>query len=229
MFMLNPEYYLASSNFRLRPQETCMTPIHLHWIKTYGYLGVFSSLMLGIFGLPLPDETILAFVGFLVFKGYFHPLPCILTAFLGSICGITMSYLVGRTLGLPLLEKYRKYLHITPEKLAKAHEWFEKYGKWSLFGGYFLPGVRHLTALSAGVSGLEYRQFALYAYSGGLLFVVTFLTLGYVVGDEWRKVIPQVHSYLWMLAAAVIGLGLAACLVHIIRRSARQAPHGGRD
>ncbi len=83
-----------------------MIPTHFHWIETYGYLGVFLSLMLGMFGLPVPDETILAFVGYLVFKGDFQALPALLAAFLGSICGITLSYLVGRTLGLPLLHKY---------------------------------------------------------------------------------------------------------------------------
>lgn len=194
-----------------------MIPAHLHWIKTYGYLGVSSSLMLGIFGLPIPDETILAFVGYLVFKGYFRPIPALLTAFLGSICGVTLSYTVGRTLGLRLLEKYGKYLHVTPERFARVHQWFEKYGKWSLFGGYFLPGVRHLTALSAGVSGLEYRHFALFAYPGGLLWVATFLTLGYTVGEEWGKVMPQVQSYLWMLMAGLVGSAAAVYLVYRIR------------
>jgi membrane protein DedA with SNARE-associated domain len=206
-----------------------MIPTHFHWIETYGYLGVFLSLMLGMFGLPVPDETILAFVGYLVFKGYFQALPALLAAFLGSICGITLSYLVGRTLGLPLLHKYGKYLHITPARLAQAQQWFEKYGKWSLFGGYFLPGVRHLTALSAGISGLEYRLFAPFAYSGGLLWVVVFLTLGYVVGEEWRQLMPQVHTYLWMLAAAVIVFGAAVYLAYRIRRSPRQAQERGRD
>ena len=206
-----------------------MIPAHLHWIKSYGYLGIFSSLMLGIFGLPLPDETILVFAGFLVFKGYFHPAPTILAAFLGSICGITLSYAVGRTLGLPLLHKYGRYLHITPERLAQAHQWFEKYGKWSLFGGYFLPGVRHLTALSAGISGLEYRLFAPFAYSGGLLWVATFLTLGYVMGDEWHHVAPLIESYLGGLAVGLIGLGTAAYLIYRIRRAPRRAEGRDRD
>jgi len=206
-----------------------MLPTHLHWIKTYGYPGVFASQMLGMFGLPIPDETILAFIGFLVFKTYLHPLPAFIVAYLGSICGITLNYLVGRTLGLPLLEKYGKYLRLSPERLARAHQWFEKNGKWSLFGGYFLPGVRHLTALSAGVSGLEYRHFAPFAYSGGLLWVATFLTVGYVVGDEWHKIMPQVHAYLLMLVAAVTGLGSAGYLVYRIRRSHHETENQGRD
>jgi membrane protein DedA with SNARE-associated domain len=194
-----------------------MIPPNFHWIVTYGYLGVFASLMLGIFGLPIPDESILTFLGFLIFKKYFHPVPTILAAFLGSSCGITLSYLVGRGFGQPLLLKYGKYLHITPERLAQAHQWFERFGKWSLFGGYFFPGIRHLTAFSAGVSRLEYWKFALFAYSGGLLWVVTFLTLGYVVGDEWHRVIPVVESYRWALAAGLVVLGGAAYLIYRLR------------
>jgi membrane protein DedA with SNARE-associated domain len=201
-----------------------MITAHLYWIKSYGYLGVFASLVLGIFGLPVPDETILAFVGYLIFKGYFQPLPTILAAFLGSISGITLSYAVGRTLGLPLLERYGKYLHVTPERLAQAHQWFEKFGKWSLFGGYFLPGVRHLTAFSAGVSGLEYRPFAMFAYSGCLLWVGFFLTLGYLLGEEWHKFMPQVHFYLVMLVAAIFGLGAVAYLAYRVR--SRGSPRG---
>jgi membrane protein DedA with SNARE-associated domain len=193
-------------------------PTNLHWIQTYGYLGVLSSLMLGMFGLPIPDETILAFIGFLISKQYFHPVPAILAAFLGSICGITLNYLVGRSLGLPLLQKYGKYVHVTPEKLDRAHHWFEKYGKWSLFGGYFLPGVRHLTAFSAGVSGLEYRFFAPFAYSGGFIWVLSFLALGYWVGEEWRKIMPTIEAYLWLLAVAVVVLGLLIYLIHTFRR-----------
>lgn len=206
-----------------------MLPTHLHWIKAYGYLGVFASQMLGMFGLPIPDETILAFIGFLVFKNYLHPLPTLVVAYFGSITGITLNYLVGRIIGLPLLEKYGKYLHLSPERLAQVHQWFEKNGKWSLFGGYFLPGVRHLTAFSAGVSGLEFRHFATFAYSGGLLWVATFLTVGYTVGEEWRKVMPEVQSYLWMLVAGLIILGLASYLAYRIQRARREAEQRDRD
>jgi membrane protein DedA with SNARE-associated domain len=206
-----------------------MINMHLHWIQTYGYLGVFGSLMLGMFGLPIPDETILAFTGFLVFKNYFHPVPALAAAYLGSIFGITVNYLVGRSLGLPLLHKYGRYLHVTPAKLGQAHDWFEKYGKWSLFGGYFLPGARHVTAFSAGVAGLEYWSFAPAAYSGGLIWVVTFVALGYFVGEEWRQIVPQIESYLWLLAATVVFLGLVSYLVYRLRRLGRKPEPQARE
>ena len=80
--------------------------LHIHWIKSYGYVGLFASQMLGMFGLPVPDETILTFAGFLISEHYLHPVPALLTAYLGSICGITLNYLVGRYIGWPLLHSY---------------------------------------------------------------------------------------------------------------------------
>ncbi|MCX5890487.1 MAG: DedA family protein [Deltaproteobacteria bacterium] len=191
-----------------------------HAIKSYGYLGVFGSQMLGMFGLPVPDETILTFTGFLVHKNYLHLAPALLAAYLGSICGITLNYLVGRFVGFPLLHKYGYYLRLTDERINQAHRWFERYGKVALFGGYFLPGLRHLTAFSAGASRLEYRLFAPYAYAGGLVWVATFIALGYFLGEEWRKIVPQIQSYLWMAVGLVI---FVTCLVYLLQRLRRPA------
>jgi membrane protein DedA with SNARE-associated domain len=189
-------------------------------IKSYGYLGVFGSQMLGMFGLPLPDETILTFTGFLVHKNYLHLAPALLAAYLGSICGITLNYLVGRFVGFPLLHKHGHYLGLTGERISQAHRWFERYGKMALFVGYFLPGLRHLTAFSAGASHLEYRYFAPYVYTGGACWVVTFVALGYFLGEEWRRITPQIQSYLWIVVGLVI---LAPCLVYLVQRLRRPA------
>lgn len=186
--------------------------IFLPWIKhaihAYGYLGVCGSLMLGMFGLPVPDETIITFTGFLIHKNYFHPLPAFLAAYLGSIGGITLNYLVGRYIGFPVLHRYGPYLHLSDEKIDRGRRWFERYGKIALFVGYFLPGLRHLTAFSAGASRLRYRQFAPYAYSGGFFWVATFLALGYFLGEEWPQITPQFRSYLWMVVGAVVFMAL---------------------
>jgi membrane protein DedA with SNARE-associated domain len=197
-------------------------PILIHWIKTYGYLGVFSSLMLGMFGLPVPDESILTFTGFLIYKDYLHPVPAVLAAFGGSICGITLNYVVGRFIGFPLLNKYGAHIRLTPEKLEWARQWFERRGKWALFLGYFLPGVRHLTAFTAGTSRLRYWIFAPFAYPGGLLWSMAFIALGYLVGEQWSRVTPRVRSYLWEVVVVVLALAAAAYLVQQIRRLGRR-------
>jgi membrane protein DedA with SNARE-associated domain len=135
----------------------------LHWVNDYGYVAIFLLLFLGIVGLPIPDETMLTFAGYMVYKGSLDFLPTVLTAFVGAMSGITASYLLGRLPGLYVLMKYGRYVRITEAKLERCHQWYRRVGKWSLTFGYFIPAVRHFTALVAGSSKLEYPVFAVYA------------------------------------------------------------------
>ena len=168
----------------------------LAWITEYGYAAIIGLLMLGIVGLPVPDETLLTFTGYLVFRGSLRLPLAFAAALAGSSCGITISYLLGRTFGLKLIHRYGRYVRIREEHVEKAHAWFRTAGHWSLTFGYFVPGVRHLTAYAAGMSDLEAPQFALFAYSGRLLWVSAFLSLGYFLGDRWEAVEGNIHHYL---------------------------------
>ncbi len=107
----------------------------LQWISHYGYAGIFFLLMFGIIGLPIPDETLLIFTGHLVFKGQLHIVPTIVSAFLGSVCGITVSYSIGHFGGYALILRYGHWIHITEENIARAREWLEHRGRWGLFIG----------------------------------------------------------------------------------------------
>jgi membrane protein DedA with SNARE-associated domain len=179
------------------------------WISQYGYVAIFGLLILGIVGLPVPDETLLTFTGYLVFRGRMR-LPLVYaSAVAGSLCGITISYILGRTFGLKLIHRYGRYLRITEDHVHKAHAWFARVGHWGLTFGYFVPGVRHLTAYAAGMSDVEPHQFALFAYPGGCLWVATFVALGYFLGERWHAVERNIHEWLlYATTATVIGLAV---------------------
>ena len=119
-------------------------------VSHYGYLGIFSLLMLGMFGIPFPDESLLTFSGYLASKGHLNIWLTILTAFLGSIVGVTVNYVVGRTVGLVIIRKYGHYLRLTPAKMNKAGVWFDWFGKWTLPVSYFIPGLRHVAPFCGG-------------------------------------------------------------------------------
>jgi len=180
----------------------------LAWITQYGYVAIFSLLVFGIVGLPVPDETLLTFTGYLVFRGHLNLALAFATALAGSGCGITLSYSLGRIFGLKLIHRYGKYVRIREDHINKAHAWFERVGHWGLTFGYFVPGVRHVTAYAAGISELRPPQFALFAYSGAVLWVSTFIGLGYFLGERWQAVERNLHH--WVLIATVAGVVLAA-------------------
>ncbi|MFL6449048.1 MAG: DedA family protein [Bryobacteraceae bacterium] len=179
------------------------------WISQYGYAGLFVLLVLGIVGLPVPDETLLVFSGYLISKGQLGALLTFASAFAGSVSGMSISYLLGRTLGHAAVERYGRFVHVTPAKVERVHQWFKRVGNWLLSVGYFIPGVRHFTALVAGMSGLEFRIFAPFAFSGAAVWVALFLSLGYWFGENWQSIIVLTHQYTFpavLLLCAAVGI-----------------------
>jgi membrane protein DedA with SNARE-associated domain len=187
----------------------------LQWVSAYGYFAIFGLLMAGIIGLPIPDETLLVFSGYLISRGSLNPVGALAAAFFGSACGITASYWIGHSLGMTVVHRYGKWFHITQRHIDKVHDWFRHLGHWSLMLGYFIPGVRHLTALVAGATELEYPQFALFAYAGALVWVTTFLSLGYFLGDRWQEMFERIHHH---LTEAGLGILAVAVLFWLWRR-----------
>ncbi len=192
----------------------------LAWLSHYGYAGLFGLLVLGIVGLPIPDETLLVISGYLISSGRMHPALTFAAAFAGSVCGISLSYLIGRTIGHTVVLRYGKYVHLTQDRLERVHRWFNRAGDWLLTFGYFIPAVRHFTAFVAGMSDLEFPAFALFAYSGAAIWVGSFLALGYFVGEKWRAAMGLVHRYTLVAIAVAIVIGL---IVWRVRRANTQA------
>ena len=190
----------------------------LQWVTQYGYAGIFFLLMFGIVGLPIPDEMLMTFSGYLIFKGQLSPAPTVVAAFLGSTCGISLSYILGRTGGSLLVSKYGHWFHITQDKIDRVQKWLEHTGRWGLFFGYFVPGVRHVTALVAGTSRLRYPVFAAFAYKGGLFWCSTFITAGFFLGKNWLAILGSLHRLI-LIAFAVAGSALL--VYYLLRRSKR--------
>ncbi len=191
------------------------------WMIHYGYGAVFVLLMSGIVGLPIPDETVLTLAGYMTYKGHLHLLPAIGSAFLGTTCGITVSYLLGRSGGVYLIQRYGPLIKITTEKVDEVRRWFNRAGRWSLTVGYFIPGIRHLVALVAGASGVTPVVFGLFAYSGGLLWSVSFITAGYYLGKSWHRFSQSAHQVLSLIGIAVVAAFIGYVLLR--RRRSREA------
>lgn len=189
----------------------------LWFIAHYGYVGIFGALVTGIIGLPVPDEILMTFAGYLISKGELYYVPTVMVSVIGSFTGMSVSYFIGHKFGYPLLEKYGRKIHITKERLDGTQRWFKRFGKFALTIGYFIPGVRHLTAYSAGISKWSYRSFSLYAVPGAVLWAVTFITLGTYLGEHWRAVTETIHRYLLILVGILIVVGLAAWYIRMSR------------
>jgi membrane protein DedA with SNARE-associated domain len=182
----------------------------LRWITEYGYLAIFVLMTLGT---PIPDEGLLAFAGYLVYEGRLQLFPTMAAAFLGSVCGITISYGFGRTIGNYLITKFGPAVKITEDKVTRVQTWFDRVGKWGLLFGYLLPGVRHLIAFGAGTSKLPLSVFALFAYTGGFIWSVTIISAGYYLGSQWTLVFGKLRPNIVIGSVVTITLFLLYMLV----------------
>jgi membrane protein DedA with SNARE-associated domain len=183
------------------------------FLAHYGYFAIFALLMLGIVGPFIPDETILVLAGIAVHRGEFAMQKTIVIAFAGSLCGITVSYLIGRTGAIYVLEKFGPMHRWIGRHMPQIEEWFQRYGKWTLFFGYFIAGVRHFTALTAGMSKVKARTFAAYAYPGGLAWVVCFIYIGYYLGAEWESLAKRFNRGALIVAGVVAAIAVAGWLL----------------
>jgi membrane protein DedA with SNARE-associated domain len=155
-----------------------------HALYKFGPIALFFSLLLGIVGIPLPDELLLIGAGSLAAHQKINLFTTLLAAILGSICGITISYFLGRLVGNWLVKHYGARIHLTPERITRVKSWFSHIGKWLLIIGYFIPIFRHLFGFVAGGAKLNFKVFALFAYTGAIIWSIFFLSMGYFF-NEW--------------------------------------------
>ncbi len=156
---------------------------HSEPLLKHGSITLFFLLALGIIALPIPDETLLVTAGFLIAKGKLMLFPTSIAAYLGSMTGISCSYLIGYTGGSFIITKYGHWIGLNEVRLARTRLWFNRMGMWALFIGYFIPGVRHFTGYLVGSVRIRYWHFARFAYSGAIVWATTFMTIGYLLGN----------------------------------------------
>jgi membrane protein DedA with SNARE-associated domain len=169
-----------------------------YWLLHYSYFALFALLGLGIIGLPIPDEMLLAVTGLFIAKKKMLIIPALLAVFLGTVVGITVSYVLGRWLGFYFIDKYGYWLGLDKLKYVKMQLWFARFGKWILLIGYFMPGIRHFSGFIAGTMKLRYYQFALIAYSGALIWATVFVSLGYYYGDYWHAILSAINQNIYI-------------------------------
>ena len=176
------------------------------------YLILFISMILEFAALPLPGETMMLLAGIMAYGGHASYLGMILASALGTIIGMQLSYEVGRRLGVKAIEKYGSYIGLTPYRMTKASEFFNKYGNIVIIIAYYLPGVRHILGYFSGITKVDAKRFHIYSTFGGIAWVGTFTTLGYVLGPSAKPVFHLMHKY----GTLAMLFGLAGLFIYLI-------------
>ena len=176
------------------------------------YIILFVSLILEFAALPLPGETMMVVAGIMAYNNHGSYIGMIVASALGTVLGMQFSYEVGRRLGTKVVDKYGSYIGLTPYRMTKAAEFFNRFGNIVIVIAYFLPGVRHILGYFSGISRINAKRFHVYSTVGGILWVVVFITLGYVLGPSAPHAFKLLHKYGTMLFIVAI----AALFIYLI-------------
>lgn len=188
-----------------------VSQIAINIIEFLGYWGVFLAMTLESACIPLPSEVIMPFAGFAVSEGKMTLLGITIAGVLGNLVGSWIAYFVGLKGGRPFLEKYGKYVLITPSKLDMAHNWFERYGHEAVFISRMLPAVRTFISLPAGIAEMDFKKFTIYTLLGSIPWVLFLGYIGVMLGPHWE----QIRGYFHILDI-IVAIGIVAFIIYII-------------
>jgi membrane-associated protein len=177
-------------------------------IEQYGYVAIFFLLWLGIVGLPIPDELVVATGGFLASIGVLNPWYAFLAGYLGVASGLTIGFLLGKYFGKPILQWLCK-TEKTRAAVERSTGLLEKYGTAALCISYLFPVVRHVVPYLVGLGGMTFRRYAALSYPIGLVWTVAFYFIGYVFGNHVEVIIEVIRKYgFYALLVVVVGLAV---------------------
>lgn len=190
-------------------------------LTQYGYAGLYLLLALSMIGLPVPDQTIMTLFGYWSSLGHASLPAAWIFSWSGTMTGMLASYWIGKRFGRPFLERYGKWLFLTPLHLLRAEKWLHKYGVWTAAFGYFIPGVRHFTSYLSGAGKLKGWKYVIFAGSGAAFWSAIFLNLGYHFGENWGMLSASLEKLIVLLILLAI---FAALLILLFIR--KKKPSG---
>ncbi|HVC28279.1 MAG TPA: DedA family protein [Gammaproteobacteria bacterium] len=173
-------------------------------ISTMGYGGIVLLMAIESACIPLPSEIIMPFAGYLVFRGE-HDLWLVAAAgALGCVLGSLLAYWVGAWGGRPLVEKYGRYILVSPHDLQTADRWFQRRGDIIILIGRLLPVVRTFIAFPAGVARMPIFKFILYTFIGSFIWCWSLAWIGVRLGERWNTLGPWFHRFDTLIVVLVL-------------------------
>ena len=198
-------------------------------VSSLGYPGLFLLIVLESTMVPIPSLLVMPFAGFLASKGEFS-LPAILAVnSAGALVGSSISYWLGAAGGKPLLLRYGKYLFVRAKDIEKTEAYFARHGGKTIFIGRFLPVVRHLISIPAGIARMPLPQFLTLTFLGATIWGGGLMVLGYQLGSNWESIATKAKRVDLLIAGLIVVAILAVVVRFVLRRRREQAAQKNTD
>lgn len=198
-----------------------------HWIqgivRDVGYPGVFVLITLESTLIPIPSELVMPFAGFMASQGEFSLPVLLIINSVAALLGSGICYWIGVVGGRPFLENYGKYFLVRQHDIEKTEAFFAKHGKKTILIARFVPVIRHVISVPAGIARMPLRWFFLQTFLGSTIWGGALIVLGYYVGANWESFAKPLKR-VDLLIGAILVLALVALGIRFVVRRRRERP-----
>ena len=204
-----------------------MEQIIINIMEQVGYLGVFLLIAIENIFPPIPSEVILVFGGFMTTYTSLNIPIMILAATLGSLLGAIVLYYIGKIFNKERLKrivngKIGKVLRLKASDIEKADKWFDTKGNKTVFFCRFIPIVRSLISIPAGMSEMPMQKFLLYTISGSLIWNTVLIIVGSIVGDKWETIVGYLDNFSHIILIILVIIFVVALYYWFVIRKKKQ-------
>jgi membrane protein DedA with SNARE-associated domain len=218
--MLDPLLFAASA-----PPEHLPGVLHSlePTLNRFGYLAL-GLIFLEDFGVPVPGETVLIIAAVYAGTGRFNVWLVGLIGFLAAILGDNVGFAIGHFGGRPLAERFGKYIFLTPERLDKTANFFDRHGGKVIVIARFVEGLRQANGIIAGITGMHWTKFVPFNALGAALWVGVWVSIGYFSGSNIDSIYATATRY-----EAVFGIVVGVLVLAWIARRVWKHQKGRAD
>ena len=197
-------------------------------MEQFGYIGVFLLIAIENIFPPIPSEVILVFGGFMTTYTSLNIPIMILAATLGSLLGAIVLYYIGKIFNKERLKrivngKIGKVLRLKASDIEKADKWFDTKGNKTVFFCRFIPIVRSLISIPAGMSEMPMQKFLLYTISGSLMWNTVLIIVGSIVGDKWETIVGYLDNFSNIILIILVIIFVVAMYYWFVIRKKKQS------
>ncbi len=179
------------------------------WIAAGGVWAVGLLMLVENVFPPIPSELIMPMAGYLAADGRMSALGVVIAGTIGSVLGAMVWFwlakLVGQTRFLALIDRYGFWLTLSREEAERALAWFDRWGRWAVFLGRLVPGVRTLISVPAALANMPFAPFLAITFAGSLVWVSALTAAGFVLQANYTRVEGWISPVTtWILIAVVV-------------------------
>ncbi len=203
-----------------------MQQLVIDMMNRFGYFGISLLIMVENLFPPIPSEVILTFGGFMTIQSELNIIAVIVYSTIGSVAGAIILYLLGRLLNADrlgmLVDKYGRFLHLKRENIQKAQVWFTKRGSTAVLLCRFVPIVRSLISIPAGMAKMDFTLFMIYTVIGTVIWNAVLVCLGAAAGNNWEAIVSIFKKYS-KVAVLVLFVVIIICVFNKIRKNKQKS------